>query len=61
MAMNNLPDYLPEILNLDGEWEKKVEVLYSIFLDDFRRFILQRTAGLIIAVKKDKDLLKTEV
>lgn len=31
----NLPDFLPEILSLDGDWNELLEKLYSIFKRDF--------------------------
>lgn len=33
--MNNLPSFLPEMLNLDGGWESVLEKLYTVFKKDF--------------------------
>ena len=33
--MINKPDWLPEVLNLDGEWEDVLERIYAVFEADF--------------------------
>lgn len=33
--MSDLPEWLPEIISVDGEWENVLQTLYSIFRKDF--------------------------
>ena len=33
--MSDLPEWLPEIISVDGEWENVLQTLYSIFRNDF--------------------------
>ncbi len=35
--MNTKPDWLPEMISVDGEWEQVLAMLYSIFDADFKQ------------------------
>lgn len=34
--MNRIPDFLPAILKLDGTWEQVLELIYDVFVKDFK-------------------------
>jgi len=34
--MNSIPNFLPAILKLDGTWEQVLELIYDVFVKDFK-------------------------